>query len=151
MTMPGNTWNWSSKVIFGDWLFSQLLFNNLLFPSPPLFSLGSNCNLFHLLELTHRPLRTSGIKSWLRQHVLSMSWLSYSILYFYIRLSYSFSYIKKDRRMLWYLSRFRRAQDPFNTQYLPVLHISATQANFFSKVSPSTLSSFSKRSLSSVN
>lgn len=83
--------------------------------------------------------RTLGIKFWLRQHVLSISWLSYS-----------FSCIKKDW-IAWYLSRIWCAQGPFNTQYLPVLHISATPANFFSKVSPSTFSSFCKRRLSTVN
>lgn len=69
--------------------------------------------------------RTSGIKSWLRQHVLSISLLSYS-----------FSHIKKDRRMPWYLSEVRSAQDLFNTRYLPVLLISAIQANSFNKFYP---------------
>lgn len=109
-------------------------------PLPSCSLLGQIAICFTSWSSTTDPLRrTSGIKFWLRQHVLSVSWLSYS-----------FSCIKKEI-IVWYLSRIRRAQDLFNTQHLPVLHISATPANFFSPVSPLTFSSFSKTSLSSVN
>lgn len=73
-------------------------------------------------DLLHR---TSGFKPRLAQYALSIPLLSYS-----------FPLIKKDKGTLWYLSETGDAADPCSAQYSPVLPLSVTAANSFSKFPP---------------